>query len=80
MTIPAGRNGQETSSEIGGDLFFWRSTPPKARPRSRSEIERPVFDQKAVVRPNIWFRQRRPTAVPLLLMQRRDAQMEVYPA
>ena len=52
-------------SETGDDLFFLEIASPWAPPRSRSEIERPVFEQEPIICPKIWLHEIRPSTVPV---------------
>ena len=55
-------------------------SPLLARPRSRSEIERPVFDQEAIISKIFGFVKSGHPLFRFLLLQKRDAQMEVESA
>ena len=70
MIIPAENDNKQAAKK--GVTFFFGDSPHRRRDRG---LERPDFYLES-----IWLHDRRPSTVPFLLMQKRDAQMEVCPA
>ena len=63
MTIPAENDNKWAAKQAM--TFFLEVASPWARLRSRSEIQRPVFEHEPIIGPKIWLHEMRPSTVPV---------------